>query len=320
MPHPPDPHAPLISVLVPIYNHARYIGRCLDSVLEDPHPAKELLVIDDGSSDASYDVAAAWLAKHRTGFVRAELRRQRNAGITRTLNRLVGLARGDHLALLASDDFLLPGGLGSRLAALEAHPDWLGVFGDCIVVNDANAPIMQSGLVDLHGADKRVLSDPRRMPAELILNWSIPGPVLMLRRMAFGSEGVGWYDEHALIEDRDMYLRLLASGRLGFLDQPVAAYRVHERSSNKPRDPGRRLAMLEDTLRTEKRHVGCFPPLLSFALWLNAQRIAAACRLERGPSASAEMSLRICRRLGKLMLSAHRSGWASGPFAAGGRG
>lgn len=295
----------LVSILVPVYNHAAYMRRCLDSILADDYPRKELILIDDGSSDGSYTIAQAWLEAHGSAFERVVIKTQPNAGLTATLNRLVQASRGTYLAGIASDDYLLPGSLGIRVTALEAHPDWLGVFGDCVVVDGEGQLSMASGLVDLHGADKAALSQPRLMPAELVLNWSVPGPVLMVRREAYcGPEGVGLFDERLLIEDRDLYLRLLATGRLGFLDRPVAAYRWH--GSNSCTNPERKLAHMRELIATERRHLRHFSAPLAAALWLNSLCLACQLRMREAPGPIRKEILRNVMRLRRLILRLHR--------------
>ena len=60
---------PLVSVLIPAFNHARFVQRCLDSVLEDPYPSKEIVIIDDGSSDDTGEQIAAWIALHGLSLI-----------------------------------------------------------------------------------------------------------------------------------------------------------------------------------------------------------------------------------------------------------
>ena len=73
-----------------------------------------------------------------------------------------------------------------------------------------------------------MLQDERFRQRELLLRWSIPGPVFLAWRETYDpSGGVGMYDERLIVEDRDYYCRLLARNALGFLDVPVSAYRVH---------------------------------------------------------------------------------------------
>ncbi|MBS0251468.1 MAG: glycosyltransferase family 2 protein, partial [Proteobacteria bacterium] len=95
---------PSISVLIPLYNHARYIGETLQSVLKQTSPVDEIIVLDDGSKDNSAAVAQAALQGHAN----ARVIRQTNRGAHNTINRLVEESRGDYLAVLNSDDAFMP--------------------------------------------------------------------------------------------------------------------------------------------------------------------------------------------------------------------
>src|SRR5690349_6912099 len=92
---------PLVSIVIPSYNHARYLAAAIESVLAQDHPRVELIVIDDGSTDGS----AAVLEKYRGRF---HWEVQRNQGQAATMNRGWRLSRGEILAYLSADDVLLP--------------------------------------------------------------------------------------------------------------------------------------------------------------------------------------------------------------------
>ena len=177
---------PLISVLVPLYNHARYVVECLDSIAASRYPRIEVLVLDDGSTDDSLAIAESWRANNADRFAHFQLRSQANAGITCTLNRLVASSQGEYVALLASDDSLLPDGLSIRHEALQAHPEWLAVFGDCHVMDGDSKRVADSGVSGLyaHGARPAALLRPCLIQLELILRWSVPGPVMWTRSVA----------------------------------------------------------------------------------------------------------------------------------------
>ena len=107
---------PQVSVLVPAYNVAPYLGRALRSALVQEVPL-EVLVVDDGSTDATLAVAQA--AAHRDGRVRV-IQHARNQGISVALNTAIGQARGCWLAVLAGDDAWLAGRLARLLGLAEA--------------------------------------------------------------------------------------------------------------------------------------------------------------------------------------------------------
>lgn len=219
-------NSPLVSILVPLYNHAKYIEACLDSIRDEVWPVREVVIVDDGSSDDSAAIARAWYERQeKSVFVRFELVSRPNKGLTRTINELIAMANGEYLVLLASDDFLLPGGISSRVDYLQTHPDKLAVFSDCIVVDETGKTTHDSGISDLHGGRLHVLGNPELMDLELIFNWCVPGPVFMAHRDLY--KRLGGYDENFQVEDWDMYLRICAQGLLGFVPGSVAAYRFH---------------------------------------------------------------------------------------------
>ncbi len=110
------------SVVIPCYNAAPYLAEALHSVLGQSPPPAEVIVIDDGSTDASASVAAGfgsavrWLSQSRQGIAAA-----RNAGLALAGSALIGW--------LDADDLWPPDSLAMRLAALAAHPHWDGVYG-----------------------------------------------------------------------------------------------------------------------------------------------------------------------------------------------
>lgn len=263
---------PLVSVIVPAYNHARYIEACLESIHADSYPEIEVLVLDDGSSDDTFEVAQRWRESHPERFRNFRLERQSNLGITKTLNRLVSWATGEFITLVASDDYLLPGGIMARVNALEAHPEWLAVFGDAHVVGEDGTLLHKSGTLGFKGRHAGVFAQSHRMVNELIFRWWVPGPTMMMRHRALDPiSGVGGYDESLSFEDRDMYLRLIARSALGFVDELVAAYRFPlEKRDLKPPE-----WILRDEARTDFKHLGSFRGFQRAGLWVRAHRIQA---------------------------------------------
>jgi glycosyltransferase involved in cell wall biosynthesis len=266
---------PLVSVLVPAFNHQDYIECCLESVAESSYAPLEILVIDDGSSDDTYVRACTWMESNAHRVQRVEVRRQRNQGIVRTLNSLTALVHGEYVAVLASDDALEPAGIALRVSALQSHPEWLAVFGDSSVIDSVGNQEAASALVSRHHACIPALLNPRRIARELILRWSVPGSVMMARRIAFDvGTGVGPYDERLQVEDRDFYLRLLSINALGFVPVCVARYRLHGANSILVRGS----IVRRDVVLAEWRNISAFRGLNRWLLALVALRGRAALR------------------------------------------
>jgi glycosyltransferase involved in cell wall biosynthesis len=259
--------AALVSIIVPLYNHAKYIEMTLESFANEGYANLEIVVIDDGSKDNSFQVAQAWFTRHPSTFSNVILERQENAGITKTLNRLVTRTNGEFITMVASDDLLLPGGIQARLEALEQRLDWLAVFGDATVIDEQGAQTDSSALHKINHTNLKALEHDHLRTQELILRWSVPGPVLLSRREAFDPErGVGPYDETMFIEDRDLYLRFLARNALGFVPHAVSAYRMHTR--NTIAAPTAQARVYKSMFEAESKHRAQFTGMNRWALEL----------------------------------------------------
>jgi glycosyltransferase involved in cell wall biosynthesis len=233
--------APLVSVLIPAFNHERFVQRCLDSVLEDPYPAKELVIIDDGSTDRTAERIADWIARHE-GEIPIEYVRRGNKGVAATLNELAARAHGEFLRLGASDDYLLPGGLDAQIGYLSMHPSKWAVIGDSVVVDQDGKKLHDSGMRDLHGANKSLYSSDDGIRRAVISHWAIGGPVVLIRKRAL--ETVAGWSESLRIDDWDFFLRLAAHDAIGFIDVSVCAYRIHGTNLSRSRHTATRIRNL----------------------------------------------------------------------------
>src|ERR1700678_803249 len=122
---------PTISVIIPTYNRADLIGQALESALAQTHPADEIIVVDDGSTDDTERVVAQYAGQVR-------YMRQVNAGPSAARNRGIQAASGDFIALLDSDDLWVKDRLERQLAALTLHPGLDFIFGLEAKFNSAN--------------------------------------------------------------------------------------------------------------------------------------------------------------------------------------
>ncbi len=112
--------SPLVSVIIPVFNGERFLREALDSVFAQDHRPVEVFVVDDGSTDASGDVA-------RT-FEEVILIRQENLGAAAARNAALGRVTGSFTTFLDADDRMAPGRLSTQLEYLKTHPDVGGVL------------------------------------------------------------------------------------------------------------------------------------------------------------------------------------------------
>jgi glycosyltransferase involved in cell wall biosynthesis len=111
--------SPALSVVIPNYNHAQYVPRCLEAMLRQSIQPAEILVLDDASTDNSVEVVQALASKHPV--VRLH-RNERNLGVVANVNRGIDLARGDYVFSAAADDEVAPGFFEKSLALLAKNP------------------------------------------------------------------------------------------------------------------------------------------------------------------------------------------------------
>lgn len=214
--------APLVSVVMPAFNHEDYVIEALDSAANEGYPTLEIVVIDDGSTDATWHRIEEW-RRRNAELLPITAIRQDNVGLTRTLNRLLDVAKGEYVAMLASDDRLLSGGIARRMAILLSRPELIAVFADCRKI-DARGVVVEEHVTGFGdpAARKRMLADPAR---EIVERWSVPGPVIVYRRKDV--QAMGAYSEDLRLEDWDLYLRLASRNAIAYLDEVVAEYRWH---------------------------------------------------------------------------------------------
>ena len=94
----------LISIIVPIYNSENYIKKCLDSILAQTYSNLEVILIDDGSTDNSYNICKDYQKKDN----RIVLLQQKNAGVSRARNHGLEVAKGEYIGFVDSDDYIEP--------------------------------------------------------------------------------------------------------------------------------------------------------------------------------------------------------------------
>ncbi|MFN2323700.1 MAG: glycosyltransferase [Trueperaceae bacterium] len=204
---------PLASIVVPVYDGAAFVREAVDSALAQTYPDLEVVVVDDGSRDATPRIVDA-LAERDP---RVRVHHQANRGLSGARNAGIDRARGAYVAFLDADDWLLPNKLADQVAALEAAPDVGLVYGEVHYVDER-----QGGAVwdPLRGAPP--VPFPRLLAYR---NWFAP-PAPLLRRSLVDAVG-GFDPDFRAVEDWDYWLRCLRHTEFRFVPGVVAHYRLH---------------------------------------------------------------------------------------------
>jgi alpha-1,3-rhamnosyltransferase len=218
---------PLVSILVPSYNHEQYILECLESIRNLDYPRLELLVSDDCSQDDTFPLAEEWAYKHADRFERTLVVRQdKNLGIVGNLQYLFDNAQGLYLAYIASDDMFVESAITNRVDTLQKTPGIDAIFGDSQDISESGDVVRQRCISKQTRYLLLKLSSRKLLAASLVLNWPGPGPVMMIRKNAVTDSGsLGRFPVGLKAEDQYLYLRLAALGKLAYTDCVVARYR-----------------------------------------------------------------------------------------------
>lgn len=210
---PPD-RAPRVSVVIPTHNRAALVCEAIDSALAQTYRDFEVLVVDDGSTDAT----AAVLPARFGGDPRVHLVRQENRGAAAAQNTGVRLARGEFIALLGDDDLWRPEKLARQVAALDRHPDAALCFSDLVVAGGTDDG---RRCFEIAGFDGTITVEA------LVRGNFIPAAATLIRRSCL--LGAGAFDETLrLAEDWDLWIRLLAAHPAVCVDRVVGVYRRHD--------------------------------------------------------------------------------------------
>lgn len=203
--------APHISIVMAAYNEEQDIGRALESILAQTFSNWELIVIDDGSTDATADIVRRYAEKdNRINLVCNEI----NLELSASLNKGIGLAKADLIARADADDINLPERLSKQYEYLQAHHD-IDVLGTAAYLLDESG---QRVTVYSHPPTHTELEE---LP---FLKIQFFHPTVMIRRRFFDTAGL--YDpKYPNAEDKELWLRGLSVGcRYANLPEPLVEY------------------------------------------------------------------------------------------------
>lgn len=222
---------PLVSVIIPVYNAAPFLRESIDSVLDQDYPSVELILVDDGSTDASAEIMESY-------GERVRVLRQYRKGPAAARNHGVREAKGQYFAFHDADDVWLPGKLSTQMAFVLSHPEFKIVFGQFAFWRP--------------GADSRY-PDPRTLlqhPESWEIKQALSGKIFVdqllesciamitpvVHRDVF--DAIGGFDESLLGgSDYDFWLRATYQFNVHKMPFCFAAYRAHGSSVTRTPKP-----------------------------------------------------------------------------------
>jgi glycosyltransferase involved in cell wall biosynthesis len=204
-----DP-APLVTIVIPVYNGANYLREAIDSALAQTYPRVEVLVVNDGSTDGGATAAIARSYGDRIRYVE-----KANGGVSSALNVGVREMHGEYFSWLSHDDLYRPEKIATQLQAARTHPGAV-LYGDVESMDSSGRTL----------GSRRVATCPRSMRLAIITGDPVHGLTVLIPRACF--ERVGDFDERLrTIQDYDMWFRLAAHFPFVHVPGDLVRYRVH---------------------------------------------------------------------------------------------
>jgi glycosyltransferase involved in cell wall biosynthesis len=226
------PDLPLVSIVTPSYNQARFLETTIRSVLEQDYPSIEYLVVDGASTDGSVDIIRRY-ADRLSWWVS-----EKDSGQSEAINKGLRRARGQIVAWLNSDDVYLPGAISAAVATFQSSPTAGVVYGDALAIDADGKPFntlnaRQYSLVDL-------------MAFNIICQ-----PAAFMRRSVL--EQVEYLNpSYNLLMDTLLWMNMARIAPVVHVQHTWAAARFHDQAKNRTRGAayGREARLLVDVLRS----------------------------------------------------------------------
>lgn len=262
---------PLVSICIPAYNHERYIGECLEALLDQDYPNMELIVINDGSKDNTWEIINTYKERCDQFFKRVIFKTQENQGTCKTLNSLLQEAAGEYIALCASDDKFLPHAIQAEAEFLTANPKSGLVFGTNLIM-DSDSTIcywdkQQNNVYNKEQATYTSFTDFITKCTSISPTSELFGTYQGILKS--NHIGNGWMFRRALLnvippftpeaplEDHWFMMQVSKHAQISFIPNETFCYRWHATNTIKQHEKMRIIA--KQTYLWEKKYVSTLP-------------------------------------------------------------
>ena len=227
---------PKVSVLMPTYNIAEFLGKAIESILSQSFIDFEFIIVDDGSTDDSTRVLGEYAEKDPRIRI---IRNEQNKGIVYSLNRGLKECRGEYIARMDADDIALRDRLERQIAVMEADPH-------TVVLGAALSYIDKSG---------KELGVVRRcsLNKSLLAQNPLLHPTVVFRRAVLEQHGLCYLEKYLYAEDYFLWLQLSRLGKIDALDDIVLKYRLTNNATRMSHLKG----VLRATLNVKKNGIFC---------------------------------------------------------------
>lgn len=231
----------LVSVVIPAYNHEKYVQDTINSIIAQTYKNIELIIVDDGSRDSSWQKIQEMKDKCQARFTRVCFETKENEGTCKTLNKLLSLSKGEYIYLIASDDVAKPQAIEKEVDFLVSNPEYALVVGDNEIIDGDGKTCYwdreRNNIYDVNKAKYKTFCDFLQKAKRLnfsskefgtyptLYTWNYIPNGYLIRKSIF--EKIGNFTPEAPLEDFWLMLQISKYAKMKYLDEVLFSYRVH---------------------------------------------------------------------------------------------
>lgn len=206
---------PLVSIIMPVYNAGSYLSLALNSVLNQTYENFEIIVIDDASTDNSFQILKGYKEKFPQKITL--VRNKRNMGVAYSSNKAIDIAKGDFIARMDSDDLMFQDRLENQVNFLVNSPDHIFVGGQVVEISEGGEFL----------GERKYPLDNESIYKMFFIFMSVLQGASMINKKKLPKDFTWYRSDLRVAEDMDLFFRLFKYGKFANLQNLVLSYRRH---------------------------------------------------------------------------------------------
>ncbi|MDD5217902.1 MAG: glycosyltransferase [Candidatus Omnitrophica bacterium] len=239
---------PLVTMISLCYNHERYLDDHIAGLLSQTHKNIQLVLLDNGSTDGSWEKIRSFEPKLRAAFPKVVLKRNENIGVFKALAFALGMAEGEFVSMSSTDDYFLPEKIEENVKYLMARPD------TGLVHSDFNQVHADRTVGQVWKSQNKKIPEGRVFDSLIAKDFYIVPCLICVRTelMRRYVDFLQYEKEGYLLEDEPMLLDLAAHTNFGYIDKPLACYRIVPGSMSRSKNAVTFMAFRKSVCRIRK--------------------------------------------------------------------
>ena len=206
---------PFLSVVMPVYNAEPYIAQAIDSILSQTYQNFEFIIVDDASTDASFEIIQKYARKNKRIKV---LQNNKTSGVSITVKKALDICKGDFIARMDADDISYPTRFEKQISYLLSNPKTVAVGGQCLLINKNGRKT----------GEKKFPVTFEEIYRYIFHFVPLQQPTLMINKTRLPRDFVFYYDGMNTAEEVELIFKLFIYGRVENLADTILKYRIHK--------------------------------------------------------------------------------------------